>query len=94
VAYEGRTAIEMAEILKPSVVLLDLGLPHLSGREVAQRLRAQPWGRTAHLIALTGWGGENEVRRSREAGFDEHLTKPVDPEVLIRHMARLGQQVA
>jgi len=73
---------------------LDLGLPHLSGREVAQRLRAQPWGRTVRLIALTGWGGEDEVRRSREAGFDEHLTKPVDPEVLIRHMARLAQEVA
>jgi PAS domain S-box-containing protein len=89
VAYDGRTAIEMAEILQPNVVLLDLGLPYLSGREVAQRLRALPWGRSTSLIAITGWGQEGDVRRSLESGFDEHLTKPIDPDVLLRLMARL-----
>jgi signal transduction histidine kinase/CheY-like chemotaxis protein len=89
VAYDGRTAVEMAEILKPTVVLLDLGLPYLNGHEVARRLRALPWGRSARLIALTGWGQENDVLRSRQSGFDEHLTKPVDPEVLIQHIIRL-----
>jgi PAS domain S-box-containing protein len=83
VAYDGRTAVEMAEILEPAVVLLDLGLPHLNGHEVARRLRAYSWGRSACLIALTGWGQEDDVRRSREAGFDEHFTKPVDPEMLL-----------
>jgi CheY-like chemotaxis protein/two-component sensor histidine kinase len=94
VAYDGRTAVEMAEILKPAVVLLDLGLPYLNGHEVARRLRALPWGRTARLIALTGWGQEEDVLRSRESGFDEHLTKPVDPEVLIEHILLLTRDQA
>jgi PAS domain S-box-containing protein len=89
VAYDGRTAVEMAEILKPAVVLLDLGLPYLNGHEVARRLRALPWGRSARLIALTGWGQEDDVLRSRQSGFDEHLTKPVDPEVLIERIMLL-----
>jgi PAS domain S-box-containing protein len=89
VAYDGRTAVEMAEILEPAVVLLDLGLPYLNGHEVARRLRALPWGRSARLIALTGWGQEEDVLRSRESGFDEHLTKPVDPDVLIQHIMLL-----
>jgi len=76
----------MAEILEPAVVLLDIGLPYLNGYEVARRLRALPWGRTARLIALTGWGQEDDVRRSRESGFDEHFTKPVDPNVLLQRI--------
>jgi PAS domain S-box-containing protein len=94
VAYDGRTAVEMAEILKPAVVLLDLGLPYLNGHEVARRLRALPWGRTARLIALTGWGQEEDVLRSRASGFDEHLTKPVDPEMLIQHIILLTRDQA
>jgi PAS domain S-box-containing protein len=94
VAYDGRTAVEMAEILKPAVVLLDLGLPYLNGHEVARRLRALPWGRAARLIALTGWGQEEDVLRSRQSGFDEHLTKPVDPEVLIQHIILLTRDRA
>jgi len=94
VAYDGRSAIEMAEILRPGVMLLDLGLPHMSGREVAQHLRALPWGRSIRLIAVTGWGGADHLQRSREAGFDEHLTKPVDPDVLIGHIVRLTRAVA
>ncbi len=89
VAYDGRTAIEMAEILEPSVVLLDLGLPYLNGHEVARRLRTLPWGRFACLIALTGWGQQDDVMRSRESGFDEHFTKPVNPEVLLQRIMTL-----
>jgi CheY-like chemotaxis protein len=94
VAYDGRTAVEMAEILKPAVVLLDLGLPYLNGHEVARRLRALPWGRDARLIALTGWGQQDDVLRSRQSGFDEHLTKPVDPEVLIERIILLTRNQA
>jgi two-component system CheB/CheR fusion protein len=94
VAYDGRTAVEMAEILKPAVVLLDLGLPYLDGHEVARRLRALPWGRAVRLIALTGWGQEEDVLRSRQSGFDEHLTKPVDPEVLIERIILLTRDQA
>jgi signal transduction histidine kinase/ActR/RegA family two-component response regulator len=89
VAYDGRTAVEIAEILEPAVVLLDLGLPYLNGHEVARRLRALPWGRNASLIALTGWGQKDDVQRSRQSGFDEHLTKPVDPEILLQHIIAL-----
>jgi len=83
VAYDGRTALEIAELMHPDVALLDLGLPLLSGYDVARRLRDEPWGRDLRLIAVTGWGQEGDRARSRDAGFDEHLTKPVDPEVLI-----------
>ena len=89
VAYDGRTAVEIAEILEPSVVLLDLGLPYLNGHDVARRLRSLPWGRLACLIALTGWGQESDVQRSRQSGFDEHFTKPVDPEVLLQRIMML-----
>jgi PAS domain S-box-containing protein len=89
VAYDGRMAVEMAEILEPAVVLLDLGLPYLNGHEVARRLRTMPWGRSARLIALTGWGQKDDVLRSRQSGFDEHLTKPVDPEVLLQRIIQL-----
>src|ERR1700692_1386572 len=94
VAYDGRTAVEIAEILEPAVVLLDLGLPYLNGHEVARRLRALPWGRTASLIALTGWGQQDDVQRSRQAGFDEHLTKPVDPEMLLQRIIALTRSEA
>jgi PAS domain S-box-containing protein len=94
VAYDGRMAVEMAEILEPAVVLLDLGLPYLNGHEVARRLRAMPWGRTSRLIALTGWGQKDDVLRSRQSGFDEHLTKPVDPEVLLQRIIQLTRSDA
>jgi PAS domain S-box-containing protein len=89
VAYDGRSAVEMAEMLEPAVVLLDLGLPYLNGFEVARRLRSLPWGASACLIALTGWGQEEDLQRTREAGFDEHLTKPVDPERLLARIIML-----
>jgi len=89
VAYDGRTAVEMAEILEPHLILLDLGLPYLSGHEVAARLRLMPWGRTARMIALTGWGQEDDKKRSFQSGFDEHLTKPVDPHCLIQRIIQL-----
>jgi CheY-like chemotaxis protein/anti-sigma regulatory factor (Ser/Thr protein kinase) len=94
VAYDGRTAIEMAEILEPTVVLLDIGLPYLSGHEVAAHLRSLPWGRNARLIALTGWGQEDDKRRSLKSGFNEHLTKPVDPELLLQRIIQLTRGTA
>src|SRR6266404_999224 len=94
VAYDGRTAIEMAEILEPAVVLLDIGLPYLSGHEVAEHLRSLPWGRKARLIALTGWGQEDDKRRSLKSGFDDHLTKPVDPELLLQRIIQLTHGTA
>jgi PAS domain S-box-containing protein len=86
-ASDGLEALEAAEAYRPDVVLLDIGLPKLNGYEVARRLRQQPWGRGARLIALTGWGQEQDRQRAKEAGFDEHLVKPVEPAALERLLA-------
>jgi len=94
VAHDGSQALELAETMRPSIVLLDIGLPGMSGYEVARRLRAAPWGRGLQLIAITGWGQESDRAKSLEAGFDAHLTKPVDPEVLLQHIARAARNAA
>ncbi len=77
-ANDGLQAVDAAEAFQPEVVLLDIGMPELNGYEVCRRIRAQPWGRNATLVAMTGWGQEEDKRRSYEAGFDLHLVKPVD----------------
>ena len=77
VAYNGEAALDKAREFHPDVVLLDLGLPGMDGFEVARRLRAElPGG--LKIVAQTGWGQKTDRRRTREAGFDEHLAKPVD----------------
>ena len=78
VAYDGPSALEIAAVFKPEIVFLDLGMPKMDGFEVARRLRNIPNGRDIFLVALTGWGQAEDRRRTRDAGFDEHLTKPVD----------------
>jgi PAS domain S-box-containing protein len=83
-AYDGEEAVQMAIALKPDVVLLDIGLPKLTGYDVARRIRLEPWGSSATLIAITGWGQTEDKELSREAGFDHHLVKPVDPDVLLK----------
>ncbi len=77
-AHDGLEAVGAAAAFRPDVVLLDIGLPKLNGFEAARRIRMQPGGSKITLIALTGWGQEEDRRRSKEAGFDHHLTKPVD----------------
>jgi PAS domain S-box-containing protein len=81
-AYDGQTAIRLAQELAPDVVLLDIGMPEVSGYDVARAIRREPWGRGMRLIALTGWGQAEHRRRSLEVGFDEHLVKPVELDVL------------
>ena len=88
-ATNGGTALQSAERHLPEVVLLDIGMPLLDGYEVAKRIRAQPWGQRITLVALTGWGQDSDRRRSREAGFDSHLVKPLDLETLTDLLARL-----
>ena len=88
-AGDGAEALEVAAECHPDVVLLDIGMPKLDGYEVARRIRAEPWGKKAVLIALTGWGQDEDRRRSREVGFDSHLVKPLDPEALSTLLARL-----
>jgi signal transduction histidine kinase/integral membrane sensor domain MASE1/ActR/RegA family two-component response regulator len=84
VAYDGPAALEAARTYRPDAVLLDIGLPGMSGYEVAKLLRTQPGPRPTLLVAVTGYGRQEDRRRSREAGFDVHLTKPVDPHELER----------
>jgi PAS domain S-box-containing protein len=88
-AYDGEEAVERAETTRPRVVLLDIGLPRIDGYETARRIRAKPWGRDVVLVAMTGWGQEEDRRRTRSAGFDEHLVKPVPLERLTKLFARL-----
>jgi PAS domain S-box-containing protein len=77
-AGDGLEAFEAAAARRPDVALLDIGMPQLNGYEVAQRIRQQPWGQDMVLIAVTGWGQEEDKQRARAAGFDHHLTKPVN----------------
>ncbi len=88
-AYDGRTAIELAEQHRPDAVLLDIGMPEVSGYDVARAIRREAWGRSMRLIALTGWGQAEHRRRSIEVGFDDHLVKPVELDVL-ENVLQLG----
>jgi signal transduction histidine kinase len=81
VAFDGQEALRAAEEFQPEIVLMDIGLPRLSGYDAAREIRARR-GQSVTLIAVTGWGGEADRRRSREAGFDRHLTKPVEASLL------------
>ncbi|MEO7997898.1 MAG: ATP-binding protein, partial [Gemmatimonadaceae bacterium] len=81
-ANDGLEGIEVAEVFKPDVCLLDIGMPNLNGFDMARRLRAQSWGKDMLLIALSGWGQEHDKERSTDAGFDMHLVKPIDPATL------------
>jgi CheY-like chemotaxis protein len=78
VAYDGEQALRLAEVLRPDVVVLDLGMPALNGFDVCRRIRAEPWGRAMRVIAQTGWGQEDDRQRTRAAGFDHHVVKPID----------------
>ena len=88
-AYDGRTALETAAKYKPHAVFLDIGLPEMDGYEVAERLRELPGSSGAVLVAITGYGQDADRRRSREAGIDHHLVKPVAPETLHNLLASL-----
>ena len=88
-AHDGLAAVEAAATFKPDVVLLDIGLPKLNGYEAARKIRQQPLGKGMVLVALTGWGQEEDRRKSREAGFDGHMVKPVELDALMQLLAEL-----
>ncbi|QJR37038.1 hybrid sensor histidine kinase/response regulator [Gemmatimonas groenlandica] len=91
VAFDGMEAIEVAELFRPELIVLDLEMPKLNGYDAARRIRAEPWGRSIALVALTGLGQDDDRRRSRDAGFVAHLVKPVDHAELALLLARLPQ---
>lgn len=88
-AYDGIEAVAAAAAFLPDVVLLDIGLPKLDGYEAARRIREQVWGKHMVLIALTGWGQEDDRKRSKDAGFDNHMVKPVEFAVMTNILAEL-----
>jgi CheY-like chemotaxis protein len=94
VAHDGQAAVEAAEAFRPDVILLDIGMPRLNGYEAARVIRGRDWGRGVALIALTGWGQDDDRRRAEDAGFDHHFTKPVDPAALFHLLADLRAPVS
>jgi CheY-like chemotaxis protein len=84
VAHDGMEALRLAGSFRPQIVLLDIGMPGLDGFEVARRLRAMRDGTALRIVAITGWGQDADREKSRQAGFDVHLVKPVEPTELVR----------
>jgi signal transduction histidine kinase/CheY-like chemotaxis protein len=89
IAYTGSDALNAFQTLQPDIVLLDLGLPDLHGTEVARRIRGLPGGRSAQLVAITGWGQEKDRQLTAAAGFNMHLVKPVDPQKLLEQLRQV-----
>ncbi len=94
VAHDGEQSLKLAAAFRPDIVMLDLGMPKLNGYDAAHRIREQPWGRNMVLVALSGWGQEEDRRKSQEAGFDFHLVKPVEPAALEQLLASLPAATA
>jgi CheY-like chemotaxis protein len=92
--HDGPGAVAEAPAFRPDLVLLDIGLPGMSGYDVARALRGDASLAGVVLVALTGWGAEDDRRKAKEAGFDHHLTKPVDLDVLQDMLQRLASRPA
>lgn len=88
-AHDGLQALETAAVFQPDVVLLDLSLPKLSGYDVCRRIREEPWGGNMVLVALTGWGQDEDRQRTEEAGFNHHMLKPLDFDELMNILAEM-----
>ncbi len=88
-AHDGLEAVQQAEAFRPAVILLDIGMPKMNGYDVCRAIREQPWGQDIVMIALTGWGKDEDRHKSKEAGFDGHMVKPVDYAALMKLLATL-----
>lgn len=91
-AYDGLEAIALGEQVRPQVILMDIGMPGMSGHEACRHIRTLDWGKHATILALSGWGQEEDRRESMEAGFDAHLVKPVDMDVLLEMLSTIARQ--
>lgn len=89
VAHGGEAAVASAQHCQPALVLMDLGMPNVDGYEACRRIRAEAWGRELCLVALSGWGSDEDQRRTRGVGFNRHLSKPVDVDTLVKLIAEL-----
>ena len=86
-AHDGLQGVELAEAFRPDLIVLDIGLPKLNGYDACRRIRERPWAKETLIVAATGWGQDEDRRRSKEAGFDHHLVKPIDAAELNRLLA-------
>jgi CheY-like chemotaxis protein len=94
IVHDGQAAFDAAVVDTPDIALFDIGMPVLSGYELARRLRADPRTRDLTMVAITGWGQQNDRKLAREAGFDRHLVKPVEPEELIALLRSVAPHAA
>ena len=90
IANDGLVALQSAEQSRPNVVFMDIGMPKLNGYDCARRIREAPWGKSMMLVAISGWGQESDRAKSKEAGFDLHLVKPVDFATLEQMLAEVS----
>jgi len=90
VAHDGVSAIAAGSTFKPDVIFLDVGMPNLDGYDTCRQIRQEPWGKDILIAAVTGWGGESDIRRAKEAGFDRHQAKPVDSSTLAELLLESG----
>jgi PAS domain S-box-containing protein len=93
-SYDGLEALDTAEEFRPDIILLDIGMPKMNGHEACRRIRRQTWGKDVVLVAITGWGQEDDRRRSREAGFDFHVVKPVESAALEELLSTVDESIA
>ena len=91
-AHDGLEAVEAAATFQPDVVLLDIGLPKLNGYEAARKIRDQSWGKNMVLVAVTGWGQDEDRQKSRDAGFNGHMVKPVDHAELMNLLQSVSER--
>jgi CheY-like chemotaxis protein len=92
VAHGGRPAVSILQTFRPDVAFVDIGMPDLNGYEVARAVRRDASTQGMHLVAITGWGQEEDKRRASAAGFDDHLTKPVDPDRVAEVLTQFVRQ--
>jgi CheY-like chemotaxis protein len=92
-ALDGKSALEKALTFKPKIILMDLGLPDIDGYKLARHFRNQSQLASAHLIALTGYASSDDRRRALDAGFNQHLAKPVDPEILQEMLGTIADKI-
>src|SRR5262249_2405802 len=92
IAYDGCQAVELAETMRPNLILMDLGMPNLDGFSAAREIKSTPWGKSATIIACTGWGQPDDRTRSQDAGCDGHLVKPVSITELEKLLTEMSQQ--
>lgn len=92
-AEDGRAAVEAAREFQPDLIIMDIGMPIMDGYAAAREIRAQPWGQEMVLIALTGWGQDEDKQKTKEAGFDQHLVKPVEPDSIRRLIESVPKKI-